>query len=360
MGKKIVSVVGARPQFVKIAALLKEVKRPIAIVHTGQHYDEKMSSIFFDELKIPKPDYRLAIGGLSQGAMTGRMIEAVEGILLKERPDWLLLFGDTNTTLAAAIAGSKLHIPIAHVEAGLRSFNRAMPEEINRVLTDHCSTLNFTPTKRATERLLAEGIEGERIREVGDIMYDIAIFARSLLKERCQKGGGEKKRPPYILATIHRQSNCDDPKRLAAIARELMALAEMREVIMPLHPRAEKALKAAKLYESCRERLTLLDPVGYLEMAALESGAELIVTDSGGVQKEAFFFRVPCITVRGETEWVELVEGGYNRLVDPAVRGSLLEAYGAMMEKSYDWELPLYGDGSAAKKIIAAIKEFSP
>lgn len=345
---KISCVVGARPQFVKVAALARKMQTPPDIIHTGQHYDSNMSSIFFEEMQIPKPKHSLNIGGLSQGAMTGRMIEQIEELLIKERPDWLVLFGDTNSTLAGAIAASKLQIPIAHVEAGLRSYNRAMPEEINRILTDHCSSLLFAPTKGAAEILQSEGIAKEKIHEVGDIMYDAALYYRDL-------AGKREESAPYALATIHRAENTDSPQRLRSIFQQLTALSKEIAVTMPLHPRTKKALAELGILEECASSLQLIDPVGYLEMVRLEAGASLIVTDSGGVQKEAFFFQVPCLTMRSETEWTELVEGGFNLLVDPAIDGSLIDGFHQMTQRSYQWELPLYGDGRAAEKILSTL-----
>jgi UDP-GlcNAc3NAcA epimerase len=343
---KISCIVGARPQFVKVAALSRAMDEPPLIIHTGQHYCDNMSSIFFEEMKIPPPKYHFDIGGLSQGAMTGRMIEQIEKVLIKEQPDWVVVFGDTNSTLAGAIAASKLHIPIAHIEAGLRSHNRAMPEEINRVLTDHCSDLLFTPTSGATNFLVNEGVSKEKIHEVGDIMFDAALYYKGQVKEQSEK-------EPYVLATIHRSENTDHPERLRKIFWQLMDLAKEIQVIMPLHPRTKKCLEKIDLLQACKSALHLIDPVGHLEMVRLESGAQLIVTDSGGVQKEAFFFKIPCITMRSETEWVELVEHGFNVLVDPGKQQTLVDEYHQMVGKEYQWDLPLYGDGKTAEKILS-------
>lgn len=348
---KISFVVGARPQFVKMAAFSRSMDSSPTIIHTGQHYNENMSSVFFDEMNIPKPKYNLGIGGLTQGAMTGRMIEKIEEILENERPDWLVVFGDTNSTLAGAIAASKLHIPIAHVEAGLRSYNRKMPEEINRVLTDHCSTLLFTPTKQATNTLLAEGVEQQKVKEVGDIMLDAALYYKN--------ASNVTESEPYVLATIHRAENTDNPRRLHYIFDELIKLSKFIQVTIPLHPRTRQALDSLNMMNKCQSALHIIDPVGYIDMIRLENNAQLIVTDSGGVQKEAFFFQTPCITMRSETEWNELVKHGFNHLLDPSKNSCLLEAYREMIEKEYDWTLPLYGDGHAARKMLLHMKELS-
>lgn len=350
---KISTIVGARPQFIKAAVVsraFRERRPDISeiLVHTGQHFDADMSEVFFEELEIPRPDYHLGIGGGTHGRNTGRMIEAIEGVLLDERPDWVLVYGDTDSTLAGALAAVKLHIPVAHVEAGLRSFNRRMPEEINRVLTDHASDLLFAPTQRAVENLKAEGISHNKIKHVGDVMYDAALFYADRA-EACsrilQTLGLQRK--GYILATVHREENTDDPKRLAAIIRGLSAADA--SVIFPLHPRTRKRLQEYGL--SLEIPLYPIDPVGYMDMVMLEKYATLIATDSGGVQKEAYFHGVPCVTLRDETEWVELVEQGFNCLVgsDPEKIAMAVRAN----PDQPDRHLSLYGDGHAAEKILS-------
>lgn len=320
---RIVSIIGARPQFIKAAAVSRVLRATPGVqevlVHTGQHYDENMSEVFFRELEIPEPDYNLGIGSGTHGAQTGRILEAIEEVLLKEKPDWVLVYGDTNSTLAGALAAVKLHIPIAHVEAGLRSFNRKMPEEINRVLTDHAADLLFAPTEKAVENLRREGIPDERIHLVGDVMYDAALFygekarRESRILERLKLKSKE-----YILATVHRAENTDDPERLKTIIKGLCEVTKEVPIILPLHPRTRKALETYGLIEEARANIKLIEPIGYLDMVMLEQNALLIATDSGGVQKEAFYYRVPCVTLRTETEWVELVDAGWNCLC-PAV-----------------------------------------
>lgn len=314
---KVITIIGARPQFIKAAVVSRafcEARPDVTevLLHTGQHYDANMSEVFFDELAIPRPAYNLGIGGGTHGQNTGRMIEAIERVLSDERPAWVLVYGDTDSTLAGALAAAKLHIQVAHVEAGLRSFNRRMPEEINRVLTDHASDLLFTPTDTATRNLSNEGIRGEKVQQVGDVMYDAALFYAAKAEQRSailRTLGVESQR--YVLATIHRQENVDDPERLAQILDGLAK--SMLPVIWPLHPRTK--MRIAQFFLSIPVGITVVDPVGYLDMVMLEKNASLIVTDSGGVQKEAYFHQVPCVTVRHETEWVELVEEGANILV---------------------------------------------
>lgn len=362
---KIATIVGARPQFVKAAAVQRAFvhfnqQKPSLqlhniLIHTGQHYDENMSDVFFKEMCIPPPDYHLGIGGCSQGAMTGRMIEEIEKVLLKEKPDWVLVYGDTNSTLAGTLAAVKLHIPVAHVEAGLRSFNRKMPEEINRIVTDQCSQLLFTPSRSASEQLIKEGIESKRICEVGDVMYDVALF----YKERAQSQsklldslGLVKKN--YVLATIHRAENTDDPQRLKEIFRGLLAIAKETKVVLPLHPRTKHELEKQHLLEEAKAQLCLINPVGYLDMIQLESQAKLILTDSGGVQKEAYFFKTPCLTLRNETEWVELVTHGFNHLV-PAKEEEILRMYREGCSDRIDWNKHLYGQGTSSSEIVKTL-----
>ena len=315
MTTTIMTVVGARPQFVKLAA----VSRALAargdvrevVVHTGQHFDQNMSDTFFEELSIPRPTHSLAVSGGGHGSMTGRMLLEIEPLIEQERPDAMLVHGDTNSTLAGALAASKLHVPVAHVEAGLRSFNRRMPEEINRVLTDHLSALLLCPTFASVENLKAEGIESG-VHHVGDVMHDATLAAaeqareHSRVLERLDLTDGD-----YALATVHRAENTDDPTRLREIMDYLRHAAEERIVVLPLHPRTRKALERDGLMP---QGIRTIEPVGYLDMQRLLAGATLVLTDSGGVQKEAYFHRVPCVTLREETEWIETIEAGWNRL----------------------------------------------
>jgi UDP-GlcNAc3NAcA epimerase len=350
---KILTVVGARPQFIKAAVVSRALAARNAtiterLVHTGQHFDDRMSDVFFRELGIPAPNHNLGIGGGTHGQNTGRMIEGIEEVLLAERPDWAMVYGDTDSTLAGALAAAKLHIPVAHVEAGLRSFNRRMPEEINRVLTDHVGEVLFTPTDMATANLVREGIPESRIRQVGDVMFDAALYhgqeaeASSGILERL---GLE--REGYLLVTVHRAENTDDPHRLAEILAGLAASAH--PLIWPMHPRAQNRVRELGL--DLPSHVRAVDPVGYLDMIMLERAARAIVTDSGGVQKEAFFHGVPCITLRDETEWVELVQAGVNRLTgarSDAIARALADppAFPAGAAPN-----GLYGDGRAAQRI---------
>jgi UDP-GlcNAc3NAcA epimerase len=357
---KVFTVVGARPQFIKAATVSRQLRASgieEVLVHTGQHYDPNMSDVFFEELEIPRPDYNLEIHSGSHGAQTGRMLEKVEKVLQKERPDWVLVYGDTNSTLAGALAAAKLHIPIAHVEAGLRSFNRRMPEEVNRVLTDHLSDLLFAPTESAVTNLRHEGIAEEKIRLVGDVMYDAALFygdkaeKESRILADLQLTPGE-----YVLATVHRAENTDDPIRLATIFEGLDQVAAGEKIVVPLHPRTRKALESQRLLAKVQARMTVINPVGYLDMIMLEKNARAIATDSGGIQKEAFFYRVPCVTMRNETEWVELVELGWNKLVslDSAsnVANGIWETRNGL-DKGTD----LFGRGESSLLMIQYLKD---
>ena len=359
---RFVTIVGARPQFVKAAAVSRELRKSTEVsevlVHTGQHYDENMSSVFFEELEIPRPDHALGIGSGSHGVQTGRMLGAIEEVLHEKKADWVLVYGDTNSTLAGALAAAKLHIPVAHVEAKLRSFNRRMPEEINRVLTDHVATLLFAPTEAAVSNLKREGFFDEQIALVGDVMYDASLYyaARAAMNSRIIAGLGLKPKE-YILATIHRAENTDDPHRLGAIMAGLRAAADTITVVLPIHPRTKEGLQRYGIGESGSKNLLIIDPVGYLDMMMLEKHASLIATDSGGVQKEAFFHRVPCVTLRDETEWRELVELGWNCLVPPVnadcIKAALLNA---AMRNPEPPPKELYGGGHAAQAIIARLK----
>ena len=360
---KICTIVGARPQFIKAAV----VSRVIAatehvqevIVHTGQHYDANMSDQFFTELHIPTPTYHLNIGSSNHGKQTGQMLTAIEEVLLKEKPDWVLVYGDTNSTLAGALAAAKLHIPVAHVEAGLRSFNRRMPEEINRVTTDHLSTILFAPTETAYKRLLQEGIEESAIFNVGDVMYDAALYYNEQNTKRktiVESLALENK--SYVLATIHRAENTDVTHRLTNICNALIELAQHHEVVLPLHPRTDAILEKLGLLKLMKDKLQIIEPVGYLDMLALEQKALMIVTDSGGVQKEAYFNQVPCITLRDETEWVELVETGWNVLCSPEREFSLVAFLDHVNKSSYTGAIRLYGEGNTAQELVAIIQNY--
>jgi UDP-GlcNAc3NAcA epimerase len=347
--RKIITVIGARPQFIKAAIVSKAMeKRGITelILHTGQHFDSNMSDVFFDELGIPKPAFNLGIGGGSHGQNTGRMIEGIEKVLIEEKPDWLLVYGDTDSTLAGALAAVKLHIPVAHVEAGLRSFNRRMPEEINRILTDHAATRLFAATETSVMNLANEGISADKVMNVGDVMYDAALFygakadQQSRILEELRIGSKE-----YILATVHRAENTDVPERLKAIVQGMADSG--RQIVLPVHPRTKARMQASGL--TLPENVIAIDPVGYLDMVMLEKHAALIMTDSGGVQKEAFFYHVPCITLRDETEWVELVEAGWNQIVPPVSAAAIVEAI-ALARKAGKLLQP-YGDGKAAERV---------
>lgn len=354
--KKIVTVLGARPQFIKASVVshvmnqsshIKEV-----LVHTGQHFDANMSDVFFEELGMRKPDYFLDIHGGGHGAMTGRMLEQIENVLKTERPDAVLVYGDTNSTLAGALAAAKLHIPVAHVEAGLRSFNIEMPEEVNRILTDRISRWLFTPTAAASAHLRNEGVVDEHIEEVGDVMYDVALHHGGRLDAL---GGilGKLGLVPgsYVLATIHRAENTDYEKRLLAIVDGLQAVAQQMPVVWPLHPRTRGVLQRMGRLTGLSPKVLLIDPMGYLDMVQLEKYSAVIATDSGGVQKEAFFYRVPCVTLRDETEWVELVDTGWNRVVSPLsadiVQMAILGALGQLGR-----DIQPYGAGDAAQRIV--------
>jgi len=359
---KILTIVGARPQFIKLALvsrLLRDRGATELIVHTGQHYDENMSQVFFDELEIAAPDLHLAVGSGRHGEQTGRMLERIEAVLLEQRPDWVLIYGDTNTTLAGALAAAKCHLPIAHVEAGLRSWNKKMPEEVNRIVADHVSDLLFAPTHAAVANLRREGMDESSIRLVGDVMYDVVLAFKARAEERATVfnrlpiSAGQ-----YVLATVHRAENTDEPSRLAAIFGGLVEVARsIVPVVLPLHPRTRVALDRAKLLADVERALVLIEPVGYLDMIALAGQARLIATDSGGLQKEAFFLRVPCVTLRDETEWVELVEIGWNRLINSTsaavVGGALRDALSAPTPA--EPAVALYGDGRASQYIVDSL-----
>ncbi|WP_275395077.1 non-hydrolyzing UDP-N-acetylglucosamine 2-epimerase [Spiribacter vilamensis] len=357
------TVIGARPQFIKAASVSRAIhaKEGLAevLVHTGQHFDANMSDVFFDELGIPAPDYHLGVSGGGHGAMTGRMLERLEELLEKEAPDWVLVYGDTNSTLAGALAAAKLHIPVAHVEAGLRSFNRRMPEELNRILTDQLADILFTPTDTASDNLRREGVSESRIAQVGDVMFDAALFYAERAAERSailNEHGLNK--GEYVLATIHRAENTDDPERLGAIMTGLEAAAQERPVVLPLHPRTRAAM-AREGFEP--QHIRLIEPVGYLDMVALESNAAVIATDSGGVQKEAYFHGVPCVTLRDETEWVELVEMGWNELAPPGSADIALLLRNVVERdigrKENRDKRNIYGEGETSTHITSTLSE---
>ncbi|HEY69439.1 MAG TPA: UDP-N-acetylglucosamine 2-epimerase (non-hydrolyzing) [Anaerolineae bacterium] len=349
---KVVSVVGARPQLIKAAVVSEAIRKHCSevLVHTGQHYDYEMSDIFFADLELPSVDHHLGIGSGSHGWQTGSMLIALEEVLIMETPQWVLVYGDTNSTLAGALAASKMRIPLAHVEAGLRSYNRAMPEEINRIVADRFSKILFCPSHSSVRNLEKEGITNG-VHMVGDVMYDAMLHYLPKAKdrpsplERIEVAAGA-----YALATIHRAKNTDDPERLAAIMA-CLAVVETT-VVFPAHPRTREALRTNQL--AIPENVRLLEPVGYLDMLMLEQGASAILTDSGGVQKEAFWLQVPCVTLRDETEWVETVETGWNVVVgvDP-------ERVQAAMNRGRPVESPppVYGDGKAAGRIAELMAE---
>ena len=359
---KCLTIIGARPQFVKAATVSRAFKSTTDIqeilVHTGQHYDENMSGIFFEELAIPKPNYNLNIGSGSHGVQTGRMLEAIEQVLLTEKPDWVLVYGDTNSTLAGALAATKLHVRVAHIEAGLRSFNRKMPEEINRVLTDHSSDLLFPPTEIAVKHLQQEGISAEKIYLVGDVMYDAALFYSQQAENKSEILNRLKLEfNNYILATIHRAENTDNPQKLQNILEALTLINQEIKVILPLHPRTKNALSRQGMLEKISRDIQVIPPVGYLDMVMLEKNAKLIATDSGGIQKEAFFHDIPCVTLREETEWVELVETGWNSLVSPNLNAA--EIYSLMQScliQGNRKKTNLYGNGDSAINIIKILQ----
>ncbi len=359
--KKIVTVVGARPQFIKASAVSSAIRETPGIqeilVHTGQHYDQGMSDIFFQELGIPTPEYQLGIGSGPHGQQTGRMMEALEPVLAKESPDWLLIYGDTNSTMAAALVAAKLNLPIAHVEAGMRSFRRDIPEEVNRVVADHLSTLLLPPTPQAVRNLAQEGISGPKVVMVGDVMFDVARkYAESSIADQGLLGTLGVSPNAFILATIHRAENTDDLSRLSTIFRAMEVLAEEMPLVVPIHPRTEEALARAGIVASDIPGLRIIRPVGYLEMALLETSARLVLTDSGGVQKEAYFHRRPCVTFRTATEWTELVDMGWNHLVDPSVgSNALVQVVRSALDRPLPpWE-PIYGSGNASEMIVEAL-----
>jgi UDP-GlcNAc3NAcA epimerase len=358
----ILTIVGARPQFVKAAVLSREIRRRgwrETLVHTGQHYDEQMSGVFFEELGIPSPDLNLAIGSGGHGEQTGRMLAAIERVLLETKPDWVVVFGDTNSTLAGALAAAKLQLPVAHVEAGLRSFNRTMPEEINRVLVDHLAELLLAPTKSAVDNLRHEGIDAAKISLAGDVMCDATRYYRDRASQQSKVLDRESlASKSFILATIHRAENTDHRSRLQAIVSGLVRVAKLWPVVWPMHPRTAAALKRFELWPAASENLRIIEPVGYLDMTMLETHARRVVTDSGGVQKEAYFCHTPCVTLRDETEWVELVEAGWNQLLSPAAE-EFSSRLAAAVRESPPAEAgnQLYGDGNACQQICDRLQQ---
>lgn len=348
---KICTIIGARPQFIKAATVSRALKNNTAIseviIHTGQHYDKNMSDIFFEEMDIPKPKYNLNISGLSHGAMTGQMLQHIEGVLLKERPDWVLVYGDTNSTLAGALAAKKMHIKVAHVEAGLRSFNMAMPEEINRILTDDLSDILFCPTEQAIKNLLNEGKLSDKIVQTGDVMYDATLYYSHQIGER-PKTLKFAPTTEFALCTIHRAENTDNLDRLRSIVEGLNQVNRKIKVVVPLHPRTRSILRNNNI----QVQFELIDPVGYFDMLWLLKNTSFVVTDSGGLQKEAFFFGKYCFTLRDETEWVELVDNHFNTLVG-ADSEKLVDMVNAIQVGNIDFNVNLYGDGRAAEKIGA-------
>lgn len=374
---KIITIIGARPQIIKSAAISRAIRNHFSteikeiIVHTGQHYDENMSEVFFDELSIPRPDYNLNVGSGSHGVQTARMLEGIENIILTEKPDALVVYGDTNSTVAGGLAVSKLHVPLVHIEAGLRSFNKKMPEEINRIMCDHVSTLLFSPTAKGIENLEKEGfsltaaapftIDNPKVYHCGDIMYDNSIYFSQVSDQNSKILSDLGIEGDFILSTIHRNNNTDEPDRLQAIFSALMEIAEENKipVVLPLHPRTKKMMElnltpelSAQLTSS--KYIRIIPPVSFLDVIALEKNASFIVTDSGGVQKEAFFFEKPCIILRSETEWVEIVENG-NAILCDADKNRIINAYQKLANNN-DLTYPqLFGDGESAVFICQEI-----
>lgn len=353
--KKIVSVIGARPQFIKAGAISRKILENTEIeevlIHTGQHYDSRMSEVFFKELEIPSPKYNLGIGGFSHGVMTGRMIEGIEKILLEEKPNFTLVYGDTDSTLAGALASVKLQIPVIHIEAGLRSFNMQMPEEINRILTDRVSSLLFAPTKRAVENLQREGFENFDCEIVcsGDVMYDVALY----YKDRAKKPNIVFPKE-FILCTLHRAENTENLQKMKNIFEALNKISSQIPVIMPLHPRTQNKILVNNIQA---ENIYFIEPLGYLEMVWALQNCVMVATDSGGLQKEAYYFKKPCITLREETEWVELLEVGCNCLVG-ADAEKIYQAFKKMSDINLNFDALLYGNGNASQKILEVIGDF--
>ncbi len=373
---KIVTVVGARPQFIKAGAVHRAIeksnrgrKRIREIwVHTGQHYDYMMDKVFFEELKLSKPDYHLGVGSGSHAWQTGKMLERIEMVLQKERPEAVIVYGDTNSTLAGALAAAKLKIPIGHVEAGLRSYSPTMPEEINRLLTDHLSTFLFCPTYLAVRNLSMEGIKDRRtkvVKNVGDVMYDSILYYSKIAEKRSRilKHLGFDTRhgtrgASYYLATLHRAENTDDPRRLTSVCRALNEIGKGTPVVLPLHPRTKKKIKVSHLFSEFN-KIKFIEPVSYLDMLTLERNAKAILTDSGGVQKEAYWLRVPCITLRQETEWVETIKSGWNVLTGTEGKRIQREVHRLELRSRHPEGNKIFGDGKAAEKIVQILRKCS-
>lgn len=375
---KILTIIGARPQIIKAAALSRAIKNSFSaqikevLLHTGQHYDENMSKVFFNELEIPSPDYNLKVGSASHGAQTAQMMEGIEGVIITEEPDCIVLYGDTNSTLAGAVAAAKLRIPVAHIEAGLRSYNKSMPEEINRIVCDHCSTLLFSPTVAGYNNLIKEGFnpnnkipftpDNPGIYHCGDVMHDNTLFFAEIAKQ--QSGMLDElllETGKYILTTLHRPTNTDDPQRLKEIMLALDEITRIHNIIivLPLHPRTAKMIQQLgdtdlRSRIAKNEKLKMIPAVSFLDMTNLESNAAMIITDSGGVQKEAYFFQKPCIILRYETEWVEIVENGCAILAG-ADRDSILDTYSHFTNNPPTAYPPIFGDGKAAEFICGEI-----
>ena len=375
---KIVTIVGARPQFIKTAAVSRAIQEmnqrksriQEVLVHTGQHYDYLMDKVFFEELELPKPDYHLGVGSGSHGRQTGIMVEKIEAILQEEKPDGVMVYGDTNSTLAGALAAAKLNIPVVHVEAGLRSYVRSMPEEINRLVTDHLSTVLFCPTSQAVKNLAKEGIKpgaGKIVKNVGDVMYDSILYCSKLAEKRstilrnpdifaADTPHSALQTPSYCLATLHRAENTDDPMRLKSILKALDRIGRNTPVILPLHPRTKKMMESYHILSKFKN-IKFIDPVSYLDMLTLEKNAKVILTDSGGVQKEAYWFRVPCLTLREETEWVETVRSGWNVLVGTEAERIVRGANRMGGRKRPFMRNGMFGNGKASRKIVQILVE---
>jgi UDP-GlcNAc3NAcA epimerase len=358
---KILTIVGARPQFVKAAAVSRELQKHSEIkeiiVHTGQHFDKNMSDIFFEEMEIPKPDYNLNINGLGHGAMTGQMLERIEEVILKEKPNFVMVYGDTNSTLAGAIAAKKIHVKLIHIEAGLRSFNMNMPEEINRILTDRISDLLFCPTDLSIQNLKNEGFENFKTQIIknGDVMQDAANYYSKISSSKSniiEKLGLKDKK--FILSTIHRAENTDDLEKLKSIFFALNQINQKISIICPLHPRTSNIIKKNNIATDIK----IIEPIGYFDMIELLKNSILVMTDSGGVQKEAFFFEKPCITLREETEWLELVENGYNVLVGSNSK-KIIDSVELMISKKLDFSKDLYGKGKSCSTIADIILNYT-
>jgi len=382
---KLITIVGARPQFIKAAAVSRAIQafnkkrkriREI-LVHTGQHYDYMMDKVFFEELELPKSDYHLGVGSGSHARQTGIMLEKIEAVLQKEKPEVVMVYGDTNSTLSGALVAAKLNIPVAHVEAGLRSYNRTMPEEINRLLTDHLSTFLFCPTDQAVRNLLKEGIknrEGRIVKNVGDVMYDSILYYSKIAEKKSailhglnlvnpQSVPPGRDNPQYYLATLHRAENTDDPKKLNSILKALNEIGRNTSVVLPLHPRTKKMMKVHHLFSF--KNIKFIEPVSYLDMLKLEKNAKAILTDSGGIQKEAYWLKAPCFTLREETEWVETVKSGWNVLVGTRMKRIVKEVSHQEGRRSktrlferYPKEKEIFGDGKASQKIVQFLVKY--